>query len=155
HAKLNQPGGAGEVSFSLWPGARGSIQWSAEGKNASLAGTDFQISEWSAKNDAEGAAVYVRGATRMGGLTEVSWTKAAGSEEANLDVDASSVTIRQILAIWHLEEKSVAPLVIYRGSLTSVIHSTATYEVKDSDIDMAVPGRPVDWPLMHVDLTGT
>jgi hypothetical protein len=157
-AQLDQPSGAGDVEASIQNNARGNWRWSASGKHGRLKGTAFEVPEWSAKEDDKGLAVHVRGTTVEGGMTEVSWTKPPASAEAALEVDLSSVTIRQVLEIFKAEAKTPAAegaafnpsgyesWRISQGSMKALIHGATSFEVQESGINVAG---------MHLDLAGT
>jgi hypothetical protein len=157
HATLDQPSSAGQLTVTASPGKNGAWQWYAEGKNARLSDTAFQLSEWSAKNDLQNLAVYARGMTQDGGMVEVGWNTPAGvGNDALLDIDASSVTMKQILVLSGTPASSHGwdPWRLDRGSLEATIHSDRTMDVKECDIDFRIPGQAVEQPPMHLDLTG-
>ena len=155
-AQLDQPSGVGRVAASIQHAANGNWRWAALGRHARLTGTAFDVPEWSAKDDGVGIAVYLRGTTIEGGMAEIGWTKQT-SGQAVLEVDASSVTIRQVLEIFNVESNTPAaasaafnprgyePWRISRGSMRALIHGTTSFEVQESDIEMVG---------MHLDLTG-
>jgi hypothetical protein len=156
-AQLDQPQGAGQVTVSVEPGRRDSWRWSAVGVHYNAKGTVFQIPEWSAKNDGSVFAIYLRGVSVEGGMFEVGWTRPVGSTDANLEVNISSVTVRQVLEVFKKQSKIPAPVGatnlhgyeswrIDRGSMEAVMHDGMQMEVKESDVDLAG---------MHSDLTGT
>ena len=154
-AQMNQTPGAGEVEASIRHDARGNWRWSVLGKHTRLPGTAFEAPEWSAKEDDAGLAVYAHGTTVEGGMADVGWTKPPASETATLEVDVSSVTIRQVLEIFKLESKTPPAASfnpsgdelwrIRQGSLQALIHGTTSFEVQESEFDVAG---------MYLDLTG-
>jgi len=154
-AELNQPLGAGLVTASVEAGKHGNWNWSALGKHSALAGTAFQLPEWSAQGDAAGVAVYVRALTAEGGMAEVGWAQPASEKDATLEVNLSSVTIQQVLDIFKVPASHYGyePWRIRQGSMESVIHHRAQLEVKESDIDLE--GLPTGQVGMHLDLTGS
>jgi len=156
-AQLDQTPGAGQVEASIRHDARGNWRWSVLGRHSRLSGTAFEMPEWSAKEDDKGLAVYARGITLEGGRAEAGWTKPRDSEAAALEVDVSSVTIRQVLEIFKLESKTPAAAGasfhpfgyeswrISQGSLQALIHGATSFEVQESEFDVAG---------MYLDLTG-
>ncbi|HVO33902.1 MAG TPA: AsmA-like C-terminal domain-containing protein, partial [Elusimicrobiota bacterium] len=149
----------GPASFTATaaPDADRHWNWYAEGRHFGLAGASFQVSQWSAKADPTGQTVYVAASTPEGGAAEISWWGPAGSDAATLGVDASSVTVRQILEIFGLTKHETAPAGsfdpfgyepwrIARGSMRATIHARDRFEVQHSDLD---------WQNgMHLELNG-
>jgi hypothetical protein len=156
-ARLNQPLGAGEIQATIRHETGGSWRWSALGKHTRLNGTVFEAPEWSAKEDRDGLAIYVRGTTPENGTAEVGWTKPANLDQATLDVNVSSLTIRHILEIFNAASGTPAAgssfnphgyesWRISQGSMKALMHGTTSFEITEGDIDAGG---------MHLDLTGT
>jgi hypothetical protein len=156
---VNRLAGPGNVGATMQSGPRGgAVLWSVEGTHFDLEGTALHVPEWSAQGGAQGISVYVRGTTDDGGTAEVAWAKPAAASDATLQVDVSSVTVRQVLQIFKLESKPASRVadamnpygyekwLIDKASMESTIESTGSLTVQDSDIDLAG---------MHVDLSGT
>lgn len=150
--QLHQPRGAGEAELVAEPSARGTWGWTARGTNALLPGTDFAVPDWSAKNEAGEMAAFVHATSTSGARVDVLWKSLA-----SLEVSVSTVTVRQLLQVFHLESKSPASTggfrpfgfeswTITNGSMKALIRGTTAFDVQESAIDVAG---------MHLDLRGS
>ena len=140
--------GVGSISvLAQRPQAAADWTWSITGKNFILSQTTFKFPEWSAQSDAEGLSVHVRATTQTGGTGEVLWKNPAESDDSDLNVTISSVTVHQILQIFQLQSTPKAgaswnphgyePWVITQGSMKSIFHPGSVMEVKEGLFQIA------------------
>ena len=141
--RLEGPGSVEIMAKSL----SGSWNWSATGRNFEFEGTGLRVPEWNAQGDPQHMAVGVQGTAPEGGTVAVVWSLPSGSRDAALQVDVSSMTVEQVLGVFHWHTAvGYEPWVISEGSIRSVIHDKASLEVQDGDFTVGA---------MHLTLSGT
>jgi len=149
-AALRPSADSGDIQIHARKTTSGSWVWSADGKNTVLPNTDFRLPEWTAGGDTQNTFVKAQATTAGGGTAGVFWKKPADHETALLTVEASSVTIREVLELFNLQSPSgnvtshpsafnpygYESWVIRSGSMASMLRPEATFEILDSTIDV-------------------
>jgi len=140
--------GPGVLDAHLQTGsAPGTVNWNADGRQFNFEGTTMRVPEWSANGEGDRISAYVHATTPQGGMTEVTWDRPAGTSDAVLQVDVATVTVRQVLDVFHLHSKPVGyePWLIDQGSMKAVVHDGQVLEIQESGFDLLG---------MHLDLSG-
>jgi len=140
--------GPGTLEAHAQSGGSGGWNWSALGKDFRMEGTALRIPEWSARGDSKSTTVLAHGVTAQGGTADVVWALPEASTVATLQVDADSVTLRQVLEVFNLQSKPASaaaaqpedsmnpfgyePWLITKGSMRALLHNGTMFEIQQS-----------------------
>jgi hypothetical protein len=152
---LNGLTGGQGITFSATSGsAERPWTWNVEGKDFGFDGTDFRLPQFSICRDTQSYRVDVQAVTPTGGKTHVVWQTPAGEIASTLNIQASSVTIDEILTVFNVRPSSGIPKTgwnphgyeawsLAQASLNALLQPGLSFEIHQSSALVAGMGTVV------------